>query len=297
LWLFFCLLFIGSLAGSALVTVSRGSVLTEFPVNVVMKLRRALRVEREARMVEKVTSVDGIQLIHITTAATNISIKRNNDLQDLAITLEGAFLKTNTQPLKFEKTDSRISIKVEDSLGRLPWASFFDDSIHNSEISLTLPRRFSGLIEIETVSGETHLAALSLSALNWRSVSGLLENRGGEIHVVRLQSVSGDVDFNGEAIEFYMTLTSSSARLVLEGLDHLTNPKIDTQTVSGQIDLAISSKASARISMSSFTGQTTSTVELKKSMHSAGALEGQLGAGTGEIRLRSVSGSARLTTF
>ncbi len=296
-WLFFFLLFITSLIGSASLTVSGATKLSDFPAVIGSSLLRALRPHREPRKLERVESVDGIRVIHITTTATNVLIKRNDDLQDLSMSLEGAFLKTIAEPLQFSKSDSGISIKVDDGLGRLPWATLIGDSSHNSELSLILPRRFSGHIEIETVSGDTHLTDLSLSELTWKSISGSLENRDGEIHIVRLRSVSGDVDFKGESIEFYLNLTSSSAHLVLEGLEHITNSKVDAQTVSGQIDLAISPQASVRISMSSFTGQTFSTVDLKKSMHSAGAMEGQLGSGSGEIRLRSVSGAARLTTF
>lgn len=297
LWYFCVGLFIASLVGSACMTIFYGHRLSDFPMTVVDSLQRALQPDREPRRLEQVASISGIHSIRLSTTATNIIVKRNEALRDLSIVLEGSFLKTNLRPFEFKKNTTAISIKIDERGGPLPWSTFFEKSGHNSELEITLPREFSGTLEIETASGDTRLAALSLGELIWKSESGSIENRGGEIHVVRLHGASGDIDFNGESIEFYMNLLAANAHLVLEGLDHITNPKIDLQSTSGQIDLAISNKASARISMSSFTGLATSEVDLKKSMHSAGALEGQLGSGLGEIRLRSISGATRLTTF
>jgi hypothetical protein len=294
LWLIWFCLFVITMMASAALTSGRVS---DFPRIQISNLHRALRPEREAKQIEKIASVQGITSLRFFTTATSVHILRNEDLQDLSLSLEGRFSKSNQQPLQIEKTATSISIRVDDESGRLQWESAFDDGNNYSELTVVLPRQFSGRIEIETVSGAVQLTELSLSEVVWKSLTGTLQSRGGSVHVVHLQSLDGDVDFDGEAMEFVMSLTSAKARVVLQGLEHIANARIDLQSVSGQIDAAISEKASLRISLMSFTGQSSSTIDLKKSMHSGGALEGQLGAGVGELRLRSVSGTTRLTTF
>jgi|GEM_PF-4821101 len=268
-----------------------------FPNAAVTRLRHALRPDREARKLERAASVEGIETIRIQTTSTHIRVTRNEAMNDLAVTLEGRFSKSALSPLDLEKQSSVLQIRVDDGLNRMDWLSAFDEESRNSELSIVLPRQFSGHLMIETVNGNTSLEGLSLGELNWSSVSGELQSQRGEIHVARLKSISGDLDFDGASLEFYLNLTSADAHVKLLGLEHAVSPKIDAQTVSGKIELAVSAQASVRISISSFTGVASSSLALKKSMQSSGALEGQIGEGRGELRLRSVSGSVRLTTI
>jgi hypothetical protein len=297
LWLIWSVVFALALAASVTTASLQGQAPGDFPSAQLTHLRRALRPRREAGKFERAASVDGIQVISLQTTATRIRVIRNEAMNDLSVTLEGRFLKTNLEPLQLEKTPSAIRVRVDEGLTHLPWRAAFDGESHNSELTVVVPRRYAGKLVIKTVSGQTDLEGLSLGELRWASVSGSLESRDGEIHVARLESVSGDIDFSGESLEFYLNLTSGGARVVLKGLEHIISPKIDAQTVSGTISMAIPSSSSVRISMSSFTGRATSTIDLKKSMQSSGALEGQLGLGGGELRLRSVSGVVRLSTF
>lgn len=294
LWLIWFVIFVLALGGSFGFSTSRGEA---FPSAAFANLRRALRPDREPRKLEKAASLQGIETIRIQTTATNIRVKRNEAMNDLSMTLEGRFMKTDQEPLVLERKDSLLQIHVDEGLNRMTWTAAFDEESRNSVLTIVLPRQFSGQLVVETVSGNATLESLSLGELVWSSVSGELQSRGGEIHVARLKSVSGNVDFEGETLEFYMNLTSANGSLKLLGLEHFISPKVDAQTVSGRIDLSISSQASLRISISSFTGEASSTLPLKKSMQSSGAWEGQMGEGRGELRLRSVSGSVHLTTI
>lgn len=292
LWLFWLIVFVASVAVSFGWTVGHGRV---FPKSTWRTLTHALVPGRAARKIERVSTVAGVQTIRISTVSTNIRIIRNEALNDLYLTAEGQFTKSDAEPLTFEKQDGVISIRLDEGAVRMPWKFAFDEPSSNSTLTLTLPRQYAGRVSIETMSGQTWLEQLSLGELDWVSVSGELRSRGGEIHVARLKSVTGNLQFEGESLEFYLNLTAANAHVNLKGLEHIISPKIDAQTVSGTIDMTVSAQASARVSLSSFTGEAKSNLDLKKSMQSAGALEGQLGAGGGELRLRAVSGSVRLT--
>lgn len=291
LWLVFVVLFAGCLIGSAALT---STPLDEFFSVRVAALRHAMRPEREARKFEKASSVNGVMTIAIETTQTNIRVVRVEAMNDLAVTLEGRFPRSDLEPLQVSRSGDRLVVHVDE--GHLEWGQF-DDENHNSELSLVLPRQFSGNVEITTVSGDTRVSDLSLSALTWKSVSGSLEAHSGEMHIVKLSSVSGDVDYQAESLELGLNVTSGHAHIVLRGLEHITAGKYDLQTTSGLIDCAVAPQASLRLSLSSFTGEATSSVPLKTSMHSGGASEGEMNGGGGELRMRAVSGSVRLSTY
>lgn len=294
LWLICFLVCVLSVAVSAGVTLARHE---SFPQSSFNRIRRALRPDREARKIERASSLAGIETIRLQTTATSIDVKRSDALNDLALTLEGQFLKADREPLALQKDEKSLVVRVDEGLASTPWRFAFDEESRNSSLSIVLPRQFAGRLLIETVSGDTTLEALSLGELEWSSVSGELQTNGGEIHVARLKSVSGNVSYEGTTPEFSLNLTSADATVTLENIESAISPKIDAQSVSGRLDVTVPENASLRISISSFTGEATSSLDLKKSMQSKGALEGRLGAGGGELRLRSVSGNVRLTTL
>ena len=112
-------------------------------------------------------------------------------MNDLAMTLEGRFLKATDLPLGFSKSADVLNIRVEEGILPLPWTSPFDDENRNSALTLVLPRHYAGRLKIETVSGTTGLDALVLSEFDWSSVSGELQSRTGQIQIARMKSVSG----------------------------------------------------------------------------------------------------------
>jgi DUF4097 and DUF4098 domain-containing protein YvlB len=172
-----------------------------------------------------------------------------------------------------------------------------DEETRNAVLTLSLPRQFAGRLEVETVSGDTTLEELSLGGFEWSSVSGELQSAGGEIHSARLESVSGNISYFGNTPDFKLTSTSADATVVLPKIETAVSPQIDAGSVSGRIDVSVPAAASMRISISSLTGEATSSLALQKSAQSKGAFEGVIGSGGGELRLRSVSGNVRLTTL
>jgi hypothetical protein len=287
-------LFIVSVLASAGLTFRQGE---EFPATNLSRIRHALKPNREARKIERASTLQDIETIRVQTSATNISFKRVDALNDMAVTLEGQFVKEATDPLQLEKSNRTLNVVVDEGDRRTPWRFAFDDENRNSSLSIALPRQFAGRLIIATVSGDTTLEALSLGELSWESVSGELQSTSGEIHIAHLKSVSGNIAFTGVTPDLDVRVTSADATLVLQDIERTLSAKLDAQSVSGRLDVTVPEASSLRISISSLTGEATSSIDLKKSMQSKGALEGQLGAGGGELRLRSVSGNVRLTTL
>jgi DUF4097 and DUF4098 domain-containing protein YvlB len=127
-------------------------------------------------------------------------------------------------------------------------------------------------IQVETVSGDAELREVS-GALTVKTVSGDVEAAGIDSPAVSLQTVSGDGRW-----EFTAPFSGSFAGT----------------TVSGDLQLVLGADSDVRIEMNTTTGQIALSLPVTEAVQTEYHATGKSGAGTGSIRLQSVSGDLKL---
>lgn len=147
--------------------------------------------------------------------------------------------------------------------------------------------------EFEAVSGSLRLN-LDRSQLSAETVSGNIRVEGRPGGRISLETVSGDIDLSAGTVQ-RLDASSVSGGLSLAPEALAGGGRIEAETLSGKLELTLPASTSARLSVSTFSGDIRSDAgEVKRPRHGPGAsLEATLGAGAGDIRLESFSGSVR----
>jgi len=123
-------------------------------------------------------------------------------------------------------------------------------------------------VQVETVSGDARLHEVS-GTLTVKTISGDIEASGMESPAVSLLTVSGDARW-AFAIPFSGSFFGT--------------------TVSGDLHLALGASADARVEMNTTSGALSLAFPLTESVLTERHAAGKIGAGTGSLRLQSVSG-------
>ena len=109
----------------------------------------------------------------------------------------------------------------------------------------------------------------------------------------QIETFSGKVDVQDGPGELRAKTFSAAIGLHLAG--GVTEPAIDVETFSGQIDLRVPDAARARVEFNTFSGDMTSALPLTLQRQSRRHLIGDLnGGGSGHVQLKSFSGSVRI---
>lgn len=213
-------------------------------------------------------------------------------------------------PLIVTHEDGRLTVAYED----LPWQDFLraftSRSRHRSAVvSLVVPAASSvevgvvgagavvsnigGRTEIRSVSGDATLVGLT-GPVRGHSVSGALEAQGitGEL---RFHSVSGGLTvIDGAGASVRADSVSGDMVLDLAPLDRPAN--VWLTTVTGEVAVRLPHPADARVEANTATGSVSNAFEELRvgGQLSAKKITGALGAGKGELRVTTVSGSIAL---
>lgn len=257
-------------------------------VSPVFQMRKLVRAfEPQGKTVLKIKARDVDVFVSRSTSESQTSIK---------VEVEGRFSNDNRDPLRVIDETELLEIRIEENLQRKAWLSNFAGPIRGNRLRLELPASFSGRLVIENDAGLTEISVRALSELDWESVSGNLEVTDSEIFNAKLSSVSGDVAYEAITSNLTANLTSGNSSFKLLGLDRLLAARADLSSISGNLSLAVSRTASLQMQLSSMTGEVTSQPSLSRSKEAGvgRALEGVLGKGANEARLRSVSGNIDL---
>lgn len=152
-----------------------------------------------------------------------------------------------------------------------------------------------GKVDIENVSGNLQLT-LNSADVDVQSVSGdiVLHGRmGGQIDV---ETVAGDIklDTRGERVQ-ELSASSVSGDMTLRAA-LADGGSIDTESVSGNVTLVLPKSLSARVSGESFSGDLSAPgARINKAQFGPGSdFEQRYGKGSGEVRMESFSGNAKL---
>lgn len=148
--------------------------------------------------------------------------------------------------------------------------------------------------EFNAVSGSLDLQ-LEGSSVTAGTVSGTVTLQGSPGGRITVETVSGSIAVSaGEVRRLDASTVSGSLRLKVDRLAR--DARIGAETLSGGIDLILPRDSSARLSVSTFSGDIRSEIgEVKRPRHGPGSsLEARLGDGDGDVRLESFSGTVRV---
>ncbi|TDR48597.1 putative adhesin [Tahibacter aquaticus] len=229
--------------------------------------------------------------------------------------------------LAVEGGESSLNIRVEGpdkSKGWFNWGS--DSSMQETILNIKVPRTVS--LEVGVVSATVAISELSGGEVAVDSVSGRIRVSAVTTPRLRLESVSGDVEFDGKSADTsiesvsgdivargvggnnrYETVSGNvriSAATPLKQANASTvsgdieisgaldkGARIELETMSGDVRLNLPANLSARIEAESFSGTLRSdfgTVE--KPEHGPGSsLKAKAGDGDGDISIDSFSGN------
>jgi len=170
---------------------------------------------------------------------------------------------------KFVVEGDRQHLAVEVRYPQGGWGN--RDKSGPTELLLNVPRRAD--LEIESVSANVHVTGVASSVLSINTVSGDVVAAAAPAKA-SIDSVSGDI-----------TLTLNSADVDVQsvsgdiGLRGRLNGDIDTETVSGNIDIAVNGERIRKLDANTVSGDVSMDTAL---------------APKGEIRVESVSGDLLL---
>lgn len=165
-----------------------------------------------------------------------------------------------TDTASFESASGDVEV-IQGSAGRRA-------SLHTQSGHAALSGLRSEQIQIETVSGDAQLQDIS-GTVTVKTVSGDVEVSGADSPSVSLLTVSGDARW-----KFAAPFAGSFAGT----------------TVSGDLRLDLPASSDARIEMNTTSGSLEMGLQLSETVLTEKHAAGRLGAGTGSVRLQSVSG-------
>lgn len=266
-------------------------------------------------------SPDG--LVEIENVAGDIEI-RGTDASEVEVS---ARLGEGVEELIFEREGDVITIKVEVGGNSGGWGWGGRDG--SAEMEIRVPRGsdlridavssdvevsgVDGRIDVESVSGDVDIdsAAALLEAM---SMSGSVSFTGdGQTANVELTSVSGDVTVRDIGGELHATSVSGDVELDLLVISRLRaqstsgdvtaraelteDARVELESVSGEIDLALKGERGGDYSLSTFSGDLDNCFgpEAERRRYSPGRdLKFREGEGARDVRMSTMSGSIKL---
>ena len=169
-----------------------------------------------------------------------------------------------------------VQINVESLPGHIAVHTLYPNSAGDGvmvEYHVHVPYRIL-LANVKTVNGSVSV----------RGVQG-----GGD-----LLSVNGDVDVKNSAGHFNARTTNGNLTLQLRKIEK--NVPMDIETVNGSVVLTLPSNARANLKVQNMNGDFSSELPVNSSTapSAAGEFRARLGAGGGEINLRTINGAIHL---
>ena len=149
-------------------------------------------------------------------------------------------------------------------------------------------------IDIDNVSGDVSLDARS-QIVSLESVSGDVSLTGDVSREISVKSVSGDVQVQSGTALRKVTAGVVSGDIEL-ALSLSAGARLRAESLSGDLELVLPASTSARLKASSFTGTLRSDAgSVVKPEHGPGSkLEAVLGGGDGQIDVETFSGDLRI---
>ncbi|WP_257389288.1 DUF4097 family beta strand repeat-containing protein [Tahibacter caeni] len=276
--------------------------------------------------INETREVDATARIEVSNVkgAVNVSAWDRNE-----VAISGS-LGDGAKRLAIDGGRGSLSIRVEGpdkSKGFLNWGS--DSSMQETILDLKVPR--AAALEIGVVSAEVAVSDTAGGNMQVDSVSGRIRLASVQTPRLRLESVSGDIDFQGRSDD--ASVETVSGDLIARGVGGRTRAetvsgslritanspfkqfdassvsgdmevtgalasgaRVEIETMSGDVRLNLPASVSARITAESFSGTLrTDFGTVRKPEHGPGSsLDATAGSGDGEISVDSFSGDVTI---
>jgi len=241
--------------------------------------------------VSVIQSTDGAVNAHLTGTVSSSRITAEPEL--IAATQGGtASIRVDPKSLNAVMGWYRSNLKLEVAI---PSGYRGGLVIHgvSSDVELPSGRTFTAL-EVTTVSGDVALGAFTADTFRSRTVSGDLEAPAASVKDADLGSTSGEITVGGLTGDLAARTVSGDLRLDWRAF----SGRIDVSTTSGSVSLGIPAGSGFRLDAGSTSGRITSdhpvTVRGSGSGPGRHSLSGEVGSGSGSVRVRTVSGEIRI---
>ncbi len=222
--------------------------------------------------------LSGVTEVVMKSVSGEIELKNGNGLAQLQ-----GWCVTTGDPVKLVVNRSGSTLNVE-----VVYPKFNVNISSSCRLTVTLPADYAGDVQMHTVSGEI-----------------LAGNMAQKLGHVRIETVSGDVDFRAEgASKLSVSTTSGEVRVknaaydidakTVSGevyLDCAATGNLQAQTVSGEVAVVLPRDASCAVNFTSVSGDFRST-HSALGIHSADrGFQGNLGSGDKILRVSTTSGN------
>lgn len=243
---------------------------------------------------------DGVVALKVTLIAGSISVLATDDKPSVLVS------EVSGPPLTISHEAGMLSITHERLWeGMLSWLRTQDC---HAAITVTVPRDcpvtinlmsadaiITGLTtrtSIRSATGDVTLDGVT-GRIDANTVSGAIEAQGLD-GAVGFTSVSGDLTLAGGTVDRLAVHTVNGK--IAADVDLVGERLLNVNTVSGDVALRLPESTSARVSLSSAAGRIdTSFTELQRHDRAvARNVSGELGDGTGQLTVNSVSGNVTL---
>ncbi len=224
---------------------------------------------------------------------------------------------------------SLLSVRVEGPDKSKGWLWGSDSAMQETVLNLKVPRAAAlelgvvsaevaiadtvgGEVQVDSVSGRIRLSAVQSPHLRLESVSGDIEF-DGKADKVSIETVSGDVVARGVGSATRMETVSGNLRVVASAPLRQTEAssvsgdieisgalerggRIEIETMSGDVRLSLPASVSTKIRAESFSGTLRSDFgTVRKPEHGPGSsLEATAGGGDGDVSVDSFSGDVTI---
>ena len=245
-----------------------------------------------------------VRVLHLRVVAGDVSVTATDGPARLEVH------RLTGEPLRVELADGVLTVAYQDLSwgGILGWLA---KGRQRREVSLALAVPPACEVHLGTVSADAVVSGVT-EPTTVRTVSGeiTLDSLGGGICArtvsgnVESLSLAGDLTF--ETVSGDLTVGSGScSRLsattvsgdVMASVDVRTGGRVDVKTVSGRVVLRLpAGPTGAEVGVESVSGRLTSTITGVSTTTAPGRrrLRGSFGDGTGELRVKTVSGDVDL---
>jgi hypothetical protein len=236
-------------------------------------------------------NVPAAHVAELTVAGVHTDIELQAAGGDqITVELNGEF-PGGGDPLEILTEGDRITIKIKE---RKEKDSFFNFNWDSGESHLTLgvPKSIKGVVA-KSVSGDVEISGLKLERVKLETVSGDSHVNEAGISVMEIKSVSGDVNADGAIGKFEGHSVSGDIHV------QFTNnaPDIDLKTTSGDTLVAFKEKPDLKVQFSSISGGFTMDHAFGDTEIEGRKFSLNLGAGKGNLSVKTISGDVRIEKF
>ncbi|GAB6087697.1 DUF4097 family beta strand repeat-containing protein [Alkaliphilus crotonatoxidans] len=236
---------------------------------------------------EEVINITDISNITISTDSVPIRLYVVEGTDELKAHYYGS-VQTNGAPPELELKQSGNKIVVRENRREKMNVGF---NFENLSMDIYLPKQYQKELSLHSISGDVLMDKLQLSKIEAETISGKISLDGAILERGFFKSTSGNIEINHYLGELRGETVSGHLAVELAGLED----KVDINSISGDIKVALPSDSSFKLMANSTSGKITSDFPMTVNGKSkSNTLEGIVGKGEHELELKTISGNINI---